>query len=68
MSNADNVITEIKDLEAQYIAGALPASEYQELLEDIKSTKAIEAAAGDLALKTQIHQLIDGLITASKLI
>ena len=65
MSNAQNVVEEVRALEAEFKAGNLSASEYKELLEDIKSTKAIAVAADDLALKTQLHQLIDGLIAVA---
>jgi hypothetical protein len=65
MSNAQNVVEEIQSLEAQYIAGALSAVEYKELLEDIKQTKVIQVAADDLALKTQLNEMIEGLITVA---
>ena len=65
MSSVDDVITEIRALETEFKAGNLSASEYKELLEDIKSTKSIQAAADDLSLKTQLHQLIDGLIAVA---
>ena len=68
MSNADTLTEEIHELQAQFIAGTLSASEYEELLEDIKSTRVIQAAADDLELQTKLNQLINGLITASKLI
>ena len=65
MSNAQNLVEEVRALESEFKAGNLSASEYKELLEDIKSTKAIAVAADDLALKTQLHQLIDGLIAVA---
>ena len=65
MSSVDDVITEIRALETEFKSGNLSASEYKELLEDIKSTKSIQAAADDLSLKTQLHQLIDGLIAVA---
>jgi hypothetical protein len=65
MSNAQNVVEEIKALEAQFIAGVLSASELKELLEDIKQTKVIEVAADDLALKSQLNELIEGIITGA---
>jgi hypothetical protein len=64
-TNTQNVVEEIKALEAQYIAGVLTASELKELLEDIKQTKVIQVAADDLALKTQLNAMIDGLITVA---
>ena len=65
MSNAQNLIEEVRSLEAQYIAGALSAIEYKELLEDIKHTKIIQVAADDLALKTQLNEMIEDLITVA---
>jgi hypothetical protein len=65
MSNAQNLIEEVRSLEAQYIAGALSAVEYKELLEDIKHTKIIQVAADDLALKTQLNEIIEDLITVA---
>ena len=65
MSNAQNVVEEVRALESEFKAGNLSAGEYKELLEDIKHTKAIAVAADDLALKTQLHQLIDGLIAVA---
>ena len=65
MSNTDNVIAEIRTLENEYKAGRISASELKELLEDIKYSKAIVAAADDLALKTKLFELIDGIICAA---
>ena len=68
MSNTDNVVAEIRTLENEYKAGRISASELKELLEDIKYSKAIVAAADDLALKTKLFELIDGILTAAKAI
>lgn len=68
MSNTDNIVAEIKALEAQFFAGAISASELKELLEDIKHQKVIQVAADDLALKTQLFELIDGVITAASVV
>ena len=57
-----------EDLQSQFHAGALSASEYQELLEDLKHTAAIEEAGGDLAKLTQLHQMIEGLKTAASVL
>ena len=56
-----STIARAHDLEAQFHAGALTAGEYQELLEELKHTAAIEEAAGDLVKLTQIHEVLDGL-------
>ncbi len=65
MSNTDNVVAEIRTLENEFKAGRLSASELKELLEDIKYSKAIVAAADDLALKAQLFEMIDGIIVAA---
>ena len=63
-----STIAQAQDLEAQFHAGALSATEYQELLEDLKHTAAVEEAAGDLTKLTQIHEVLEGLKTASSLL
>ena len=65
MSNTDNVVAEIRTLENEFKAGRISAGELKELLEDIKYSKAIVAAADDLALKAQLFELIDGIITTA---
>lgn len=65
MSNTDNVVAEIRTLENEFKAGRINASELKELLEDIKYSKAIVAAADDLALKAQLFEMIDGIIVAA---
>jgi hypothetical protein len=63
--SVDNVVEEVRALEAEFKAGKLSAGEFKELLEDIKHTKVIQAAADDLALKTQLNELIEGLIAVA---
>jgi hypothetical protein len=65
MSNADNVVAEIRTLEDEFKAGRINAAELKELLEDIKHSKAIAVAADDLALKAQLFELIDGIVVAA---
>jgi hypothetical protein len=65
MSNKQTVVEEIKALEAEFAAGKLSAVELKELLEDIKQTKVISVAAGDLALKSQLNEMIDGIIVGA---
>ena len=48
-----------QDLQAQYHAGAISATEYTELLEDLKHTAAVNEAAGDLAKLTQLNEMLD---------
>lgn len=68
MSNTDNVVAEIRTLENEFKAGRISAGELKELLEDIKYSKAIVAAADDLTLKAQLFEMIDGIITAASAI
>ena len=63
-----STLAQAQDLEAQFHAGALSRTEYQELLEDLKHTAAIEEAAGDLEKLTQIHEVLDNLKSAAGLI
>jgi polyhydroxyalkanoate synthesis regulator phasin len=63
-----STIAQAQDLDAQYKAGNLSASEYKELLEDLKHTAAVNEAAGDLAKLSQIYEVLDGLKTAAGLI
>jgi len=63
-----STLAQAQALEAQFHAGALSANEYQELLEDLKHTAAVEEAAGDLNKLAEIHQVLEGLKTASSLL
>jgi len=63
-----STLAQAQDLEAQFHAGALSRLEYQELLEDLKHTAAIEEAAGDLDKLSQIHEVLEGLKTAASLL
>ena len=65
MSTVDSVVAEANALEAQFRAGELSASEYTELLQDLQSTKVIEAAADDVALLRELNGLINGLIAVA---
>lgn len=63
-----STIAQAQQLDAQYKAGNLSASEYKELLEDLKHTAAVNEAAGDLAKLTQIYEVLDDLKSAAGLI
>ena len=63
-----STVAQAQDLDAQYKAGNLSASEYKELLEDLKHTAAVNEAAGDLAKLTQIYEVLDDLKSAAGLI
>ena len=63
-----STIAQAQDLEAQFHAGVLSKAEYQELLEDLKHTAAVNEAAGDLAKLTQIYEVLDNLKSAAGLI
>ena len=66
MSNAQNLIEEIRAWEAEYKAGKISSAELKELLEDLKHGKAIEVAGDDLALRSQFNTMIDGILTVAK--
>ena len=63
-----STIAQAQQLDVQYKAGNLSASEYKELLEDLKHTAAVNEAAGDLAKLTQIYEVLDDLKSAAGLI
>jgi polyhydroxyalkanoate synthesis regulator phasin len=63
-----STVAQAQELDAQFKAGQLSASEYKELLEDLKHTAAVNEAAGDLAKLTQIYEILDDLKSAAGLI
>ena len=63
-----STVTQAQQLDAQFRAGQISASEYKELLEDLKHTAAVNEAAGDLAKLTQIHEMLDDLKSVAGLI
>ena len=63
-----STIAQAQALEAQFHAGALSKDEYQELLEDLKHTAAVNEAAGDLAKLTQIHEMLEDLKNAASVL
>jgi len=65
MTTKNDVVAEAHTLENEFKAGRLSAGELKELLEDLKHSKAIVAAAGDLEVKGQLFDLIDGIICAA---
>ena len=63
-----STIAQAQDLDAQYKAGNLSASEYKELLEDLRHTAAVNEAAGDLNKLTQIYEVLDDLKNAASVL
>ena len=63
-----STLAQAQDLEAQFHAGVLSKAEYQELLEDLKHTAAVNEAAGDLTKLTQLHGMLEDLKTAASLL
>jgi hypothetical protein len=61
----NQVLDQVRAIEQDFKDGLITADELKELLEDIKHTSAIEAAAGDLAALTQINTVINGVIAAA---
>jgi hypothetical protein len=56
------------DLQADLKAGKISKEEYTELLGDLEHSKAITEAAGDLAAKTEMYNIIQGLKALASLI
>ena len=65
MTTQNDVVAEARTLENEFKTGRISASELKELLEDLKHSKAIVAAAGDLQVKGQLFELIDGIIAVA---
>ena len=63
-----STIAQAQDLDAQYKAGNLSASEYKELLEDLRHTAAVNEAAGDLTKLTQIYEVLEDLKNAASVL
>ena len=63
-----STIAQAQDLDAQFKAGNLSASEYKELLEDLRHTAAVNEAAGDLNKLTQIHEVLEDLKNAASVL
>jgi polyhydroxyalkanoate synthesis regulator phasin len=63
-----STIAQAQELDAQFKAGNLSASEYKELLEDLRHTAAVNEAAGDLAKLTQIHEVLEDLKNAASVL
>ena len=63
-----STIAQAQQLETEFKAGNLSASEYKELLEDLRHTAAVNEAAGDLNKLTQIYEVLDNLKSAAGLI
>ena len=63
-----STIAQAQDLDAQFHAGVLSKAEYQELLEDLKHTAAVNEAAGDLNKLTQIHEVLEDLKNAASVL
>ena len=63
-----STISQAQALETEFKSGLISASEYKELLEDLKHTAAVDEAAGDLARLTELHNVLEGLKTAASLL
>jgi|FreactcultuFSWF8_1027224.scaffolds.fasta_scaffold03790_2 polyhydroxyalkanoate synthesis regulator phasin len=53
------------DYQQKFQAGELSAEEYNELVDDLKDSSAISAAASDLQAQELMYQVIEGLIALS---
>ena len=63
-----STISQAQALETEFKSGLISASEYKELLEDLKHTAAVEEAAGDLNKLAEIHNVLEGLKVAAGLL
>ena len=68
MSHYDDVVSEAQALDAEFRSGQLSASEYKELLEDLKHTHVINSSAIDMANKTRLNEWMNGLASAAGLV
>ena len=68
--NADitDFVAEAQNYKELFESKEISFDEYKELLSDLESTKVIEAAAGDLEVRTKLNELISTMITVGSLV
>jgi predicted methyltransferase len=70
-SDNDNVVdlvVKAQNFKELFEAKELSFDEYKELLVDLENTKVVEAAAGELEVKTKLNELISTLISVGSLV
>ena len=61
-------VVEAQNYKDMFDAKEITYDEYKELLLDLENTKVIEAAAGDLNVRTKLNELISTMITVGSLV
>ena len=67
-SNVTDFVAEAQNYKELFESKEISFDEYKELLSDLESTKVIEAAAGDLEVRTKLNELISTMITVGSLV
>ena len=62
MSTLQDVAALAQDYQSQYNAGALSASEFKELVEDLQLVKHIEQTAAELATDEEARAVLMGIV------
>lgn len=63
-----DLVVEFQNLQNLFEAKEISFDEYKELLVDLENTKIIEAAAGDLEVRTKLNEIISTMITVGSLV
>ena len=66
--NVTDFVAEAQNYKELFESKEISFDEYKELLSDLESTKVIEAAAGDLEVRTKLNELISTMITVGSLV
>jgi len=67
-SGVTDFVADAQNYQNLFDAKEISFDEYKELLSDLESTKVIEAAAGDLEVRTKLNELISTMITVGSLV
>ena len=63
-----DLVVEFQNLQNLFEAKEISFDEYKELLVDLENTRIIEAAAGDLEVRTKLNEIISTMITVGSLV
>ena len=67
-SGVTDFVADAQNYQNLFEAKEISFEEYKELLSDLESSKVIEAAAGDLEVRTKLNELISTMITVGSLV
>ena len=67
-TSVTDFVVEAQNYKDMFDAKEITYDEYKELLLDLENTKVIEAAAGDLEVRTKLNELISTMITVGSLV